>query len=150
MTTARLADLPDFNASDLEDDIRGWKLLDRDGELIGIIEDLIVDTDACAVREAVVYIDESRKDVRVPIGALTINEAEQRAHTEASRQDVLAMPEIKEWHSRERQLLRATFFPQLADAPLLGELEADDPYFKSKEPRVSRLEHSLWTYRGRT
>ena len=148
MTTSRLADLPNFKLGEDEGDIRGWKLLDREGRLIGIIEDLIVDTDACSVREAIVYIDDAKKDVRVPIGALTLDEGEHRAHTQANYDEVLAMPEIKEWHSRERQMVRATFFPQLADAPLLGELELHDNYFKSHEPRVTRMEHTLWTYRS--
>jgi hypothetical protein len=148
MTTARLADLPRFKLGEDEGDIRGWKLLDREGRKIGIIEDLIVDTQACTVREAVVYIDEAKKDVRVPIGALTIDEPARSAHTQASYDEVLAMPEIKEWHSRERQMVRATFFPQLANAPLLGELELNDSYFKSDEPRVTRMEYTLWTYRS--
>lgn len=149
MTTARLADLPQFTLSADQGDIRGWKLIDRMGLRIGIIEDLIVDTDACAVREAIVHMDgQHNKDVRIPIGALALDERDQVARTEASYGDVLAMPEIREWHSRERQLLRATFFPQIADAPELGELEGDKTYFKSAEPRVTRMEHTLWSYRG--
>jgi hypothetical protein len=150
MTISRLADLPQFTLCDRDGDIRGWKLLDRDGHKIGIIEDLIVDTEACAVREVVLYINETHKDVRIPIGALALDDHHQPATTQASHDEVLAMPEIKEWHSRERKLLRATFFPQLAVAPLLGELELDDEFFRSKEPRVNRMEHTLWSYRDRT
>lgn len=149
MTISRLADLPDFDNADLHGDIRGWKLLDRSGHKIGIIEDLIVDTEACAIREIVVYVDETRKDVRIPIGAVALDEHHQTATTQAAHDEVLAMPEIKEWHSRERMLLRATFFPQLADAPLLGELEKDDEYFRSKEPRVNQMESTLWSFKNR-
>jgi hypothetical protein len=147
MTIARLADLPEFQLCDADGDIRGWKLIDRDGHRVGIIEDLIVDTEACNVREAVVYLNEQGRDVRVPIGALKLDDIDQTATTEATRAEVLAMPPITEWHSRERTLLRATFFPQLADAPLLGELDRDHDFFKSKEPRIERMEHTLWSYR---
>jgi hypothetical protein len=149
MTISRLADLPDILPADLHGDIRGWKLIDRNGHKFGIIDDLIIDTDTCTIREIVVYIDENRKDVRIPIGAVALDEHHQTATTQASHDEVLAMPEIKEWHSRERQLLRATFFPQLADAPILGELEKDDEYFKSKEPRVGQMESTLWSFRNR-
>jgi uncharacterized protein (TIGR02271 family) len=50
---ARLSELGDYRVSDEDPDPRGWSVIGRDGDSIGRVEDLIVDTAAMKVR----YLD---------------------------------------------------------------------------------------------
>lgn len=50
---ARLNELGDYRVSEEDPDPRGWTVVDRSGQAIGRVDDLIVDTDAMKVR----YLD---------------------------------------------------------------------------------------------
>lgn len=144
MRNARLTELPDYHVAPGDTDIRGWRLHDRTGQPAGVIEDLIVDTEARRVSE--VLVDLNGHDRLIPIGAVALDEARQTATVQMTLDELTRMPEAPHWHSHEREVIRATFFPELADAPIIGELRREDleaRAYRSHEPRIRRVEERL-------
>lgn len=151
MTIARLTELPDYEVAKGGHDIRGWHVFDKTGAKAGVIEDLIVDTDARRVREVLVDLD--GRDMAIPIGAITLDERGHTASINASLEEIRRMPEAPHWHSQEREVIRATFFPDLKDAPRLGELRKEDVEaldrraYRSEDPRIVSFEEHLFIQR---
>lgn len=145
MRNARLTELPEYQVARGDTDIRGWRLHDRTGHPAGVIEDLIVDTDSCRVTEVLVDLD--GHDRLIPVGAITLDERHQSATVNVTLDELTRMPEAPHWHSHEREVIRATFFP---DAPIIGELrleDVDERAYRSREPRILRMEEHLGTRR---
>ena len=124
MAITRLTELRDYEVARGEPDIRGWAVFDRDGHHIGLVEDLTVDTEAERVHEAM--IDLNGHDYMIPIAQVDLDLQRQTVRVPATLEELRRLPEAKGWHSRERQVIRATFYPDLADAPPLGELSKED------------------------
>jgi uncharacterized protein (TIGR02271 family) len=76
---ASLDDLPDFKVADNDPDIRGWDVELADGQKIGEVHDLIIDTTAMKARYLDVDIDndvldtEEDRHILVPVGCATLN-----------------------------------------------------------------------------
>lgn len=75
----RLAELDDYKVASDDPDVRGWTVLDRDKEVLGTINELIVDPN----QEKVRYLDvapsrdlktEGEARLLIPIGVARINE----------------------------------------------------------------------------
>lgn len=66
-----------YKVADDSTDIRGWKLLDRDGHGVGAIIDLMFDDDSCQVLYAVTEVTGRR--VLVPVGMLALDEEKRQA-----------------------------------------------------------------------
>jgi hypothetical protein len=69
----------DYEISEGDPDVRGWSLLDREVEKVGVIKDLVVDMRAMKVRYldviAVKEIGGGERHLLIPIGAARIDEA---------------------------------------------------------------------------
>ena len=141
MSLEKLSELRGVWVAHGDSDIRGWPLYAENGRKVGIIEDLTVDTDACKVREAIANIH--AVDRVVPIGLITLDERAQHARVALSESAVDQLPTIPYWHSRERQVVRETYFPNLVGTPLMGELEVEDLLYRTEEPRISRMEEGI-------
>jgi uncharacterized protein (TIGR02271 family) len=71
----------DYKVSDEDPDVRGWDLIGSDGEKLGEVEELIVDTSAMKVRyldveiddDLVVSNDNDDRHVLIPIGAVNLD-----------------------------------------------------------------------------
>jgi hypothetical protein len=66
-----LGDLPALRLPDGERDVRGWELRDTDGELLGVVTDLLADPDRLVSEFLVVSDDVSAESV-VPVARLEI------------------------------------------------------------------------------
>lgn len=77
-TLFKMSELKDFEISPNDPDVRGWTLIGLDGERIGEVDELIVDTEAEKVRYLAVEVDRDvarGKDhhILVPIGAARLH-----------------------------------------------------------------------------
>jgi len=54
-----LSRMSDFKVADNDQDVRGWKVVARDGDTIGKVDDLLIDTTANRVRYLGVDLDRS-------------------------------------------------------------------------------------------
>ncbi len=94
----RLSSLPEHEVAEEEQDIRGWPLVTRQGEVVGEVEDLVVDPAALRARYALVRLADApagREPDRVllPVGYLELDAADGRVRTPAlSAADVRALP----------------------------------------------------------
>lgn len=80
---AALDDLPDFKVADDDPDVRGWDVLASDGQKVGEVHELLVDTSAMRVKYLDVAVDDglsTGKDahVLVPIGTARLDDDEDR------------------------------------------------------------------------
>ena len=70
----------DFEIADHQPDIKGWEILDSEGDYIGDVKDLIFDKESFKVRYIVTDLDgyelEEEKQVLIPIGLVTLHEKE--------------------------------------------------------------------------
>jgi hypothetical protein len=144
MTIERLENLPDYAVRVADCDIRGWRLHDREGRPLGRIEDLIVDTEACRVTEAIAHV--RHHDVLVPIGALALDEAAQIVNWPFGADELSRLPEYQySRHPREQARLSATFLPGSGlEAPLSSGVR---DMYRSGEPRIERLEQIIRGFR---
>jgi photosynthetic reaction center H subunit len=76
----RLGEMSDYEVADEDPDIRGWDVLGENGEKIGTVEELIVDTSAMKVRYLDIDLDDSiiegneERHVLIPIGAAKLDD----------------------------------------------------------------------------
>ncbi len=76
----RLGDMSDYEVADEDPDIRGWDVLGENGEKIGTVEELIVDTSTMKVRYLDIDLDDSviegneERHVLIPIGAAKLDD----------------------------------------------------------------------------
>lgn len=81
---AALSHLGDFEVADGVPDPRGWDVVAADGEKVGKVHDLVVDTAAMRTRYLDVTLDkdiaeEGDRDILIPIGAARLDENDDRA-----------------------------------------------------------------------
>jgi photosynthetic reaction center H subunit len=94
----RMSELKDFEISPNNPDVRGWTLIGLDGERIGEVDDLIVDTEAQKVRYLAVEVDKDvarGKDhhILIPIGAARLHKNDDNVLVEGlSRHTVATYP----------------------------------------------------------
>lgn len=83
---AHLSDLDDFEVADHDPDVRGWDVISADGQKIGEVEDLIVDTGAMKVRYLDVEIekdfraDNDNRRILIPVGQARLHDDEDHVH----------------------------------------------------------------------
>lgn len=76
----RLKDLDDYKVASDDPDVRGWNVLSGDNEVIGTVDELIVDTKRMKVRYLVVNandrlgFDQDEPSLLIPIGAARLHE----------------------------------------------------------------------------
>jgi sporulation protein YlmC with PRC-barrel domain len=94
----KMSELKGFEISPNNPDVRGWTLIGLDGERIGEVDDLIVDTEAQKVRYLAVEVDKDvarGKDhhILVPIGAARLHKNDDNVLVEGlSRHTVATYP----------------------------------------------------------
>ncbi len=93
-----LKDASDLDVADGDPDIRGWDLRTLDGEKIGKVEDLVVDTSLMRVRyiEGEVKLDDvaqqTKRRILIPIESARLDEEEDDVIIELSAADTRALP----------------------------------------------------------
>src|SRR4051812_34686463 len=95
---APLSALKDFQVADGYTDIRGWRVESMDGREVGRVHDLLVDLDGMRTR----YIDvrlhsalaatEGDRDALVPIGAASLNDADNKVVVSLAADRVSLLP----------------------------------------------------------
>lgn len=98
---ASLGDLKDFRVAEGDPDPRGWELIAADGEVIGKVHELVIDTAAMKVRyldcdldEKALGLEEENRHILVPIGYARLDEDEERVIVDAiSSTEVASLPE---------------------------------------------------------
>lgn len=76
----RLSDMDDFKVADGEPDIRGWDVKTTDGQKLGDVDDLLVDTGTMKVRYIEVELDkefatdEDHRHALAPIGSARLDD----------------------------------------------------------------------------
>ncbi|MES2733777.1 MAG: PRC-barrel domain-containing protein [Bacteroidota bacterium] len=94
----KLSELNDFEVSPNNPDVRGWTLIGLDGERIGEVDELIVDTEAEKVRYLAVEVDKdvaqgSNHHILVPIGNARLHKNDNNVLVEGlSRSNVNKYP----------------------------------------------------------
>lgn len=79
---APLGELDDYKVADGDPDIRGWDVTTQDGQKVGEVDELLVDTEAMKVRYIAVDLDDDLagedRSVLVPIGAAQLDDEADR------------------------------------------------------------------------
>lgn len=100
----RLGDFGDYEVADGEPDPRGWRVLSAEGQRIGDVDDLIVDTSAMKVRFLDCDLDESGlslsgadrdRHVLIPVGHASLNQADREVRLGVNKDEVLNLPEYR-------------------------------------------------------
>jgi len=88
-----LNQLPGYKVADGEPDIRGWDVVASDGQRLGKVEELLVDTQANKVRYVDVDVDGDNRHITVPIGYARLEESRHQVLVDGLGTDQLrAMP----------------------------------------------------------
>ena len=94
-----LDELSDFQVADDDPDVRGWDVLSADGQRIGEVDNLLVDTAAMKVRYLDVEVDgellsgDRDRHVLVPIGYARLDRDDNRIQVDSlNSTDVGALP----------------------------------------------------------
>lgn len=133
MAIGRLADLHEYRLPKDVLDVRGWRVYDVTGEHTGIVEDLIVDTEAGHVLKAILHYQ--GHDHELPFEALTIDRRDSQVHIPYTASTLNSLPVVPGWHPVDRHSIRTTFFPDLAGVDDWGgEVEIEDLQPKAKRP----------------
>ncbi len=95
---ARLSDMDDFKVADGEPDIRGWDVKTADGQKLGDVDDLLVDTATLQVRYIVVELesefaaDKDHRHALAPIGSARLDDDEDDVLLPLRTADIAALP----------------------------------------------------------
>lgn len=93
-----LGDMSDLQVADGDPDIRGWDVRTADGEKIGKVKDLVVDTGLMKVRYFEAQIDKEAisasddRDVLIPIGSARLDDDEDDVYLSSSIVDPRTLP----------------------------------------------------------
>jgi uncharacterized protein (TIGR02271 family) len=93
-----LSRMDDFKVADDDKDVRGWSVIARDGERIGKVDDLLVDTNARRVRYLGVDLDRGLLSgghsghVLVPVESVRLDRNEKVLLDSVGRGEVLSLP----------------------------------------------------------
>jgi len=91
--------LDDFKVADGYQDVRGWSVVGHDGEKIGKVDDLLVDTSARQVRYLGVYLDRGllsgrshSGNVLIPIENVQLDRKDKVQLTSIGRNEIFSLP----------------------------------------------------------
>lgn len=93
-----LGDMSDLQVADGDPDIRGWDVRTADGEKIGTVKDLVVDTGLMKVRYFEAQIDKDAisasddRHVLIPIGTARLDDEEDDVYLSSSMVDPRTLP----------------------------------------------------------
>ena len=140
-----LDDVSDLQVADGDPDIRGWDVRTADGEKIGKVKDLIVDTGLMKVRYIEARIDKEvlnasdDRHVLIPIGSARLDDDEDDVYLSSSIVDPRTLPPYdRNALSREYEVSLRERFPRGTDAgtigatgsaPLADRRSADDDFY---------------------
>lgn len=128
----------DYEIAEGEPDVRGWEVTSTDGEKLGEVRNLLVDTDAMKVR----YLDVETSGtgrtgsthVLLPIGYATLRRAEKDVMVERLNRSTIDTlpawdggPVTREYESRIREATDPDFQPD--DASMYGEEREETGYY---------------------
>lgn len=92
-TLRPLSALTDFQVSDPARDIRGWSLVDRRGEHVAEIAELLADEEARQVRYVILSLDEAGREAALPVGFVEIDGPARTGVTPSlTRDDIRLLP----------------------------------------------------------
>jgi photosynthetic reaction center H subunit len=117
----RLGEMSDYEVADEDPDIRGWDVLGENGEKIGTVEELIVDTTSMKVRYLDIDLDDSiiegneERHVLIPIGAAKLDDDDDNVFVQGlDRKVVNRFPAYKDRQPLTREYeneVRSTLSP---------------------------------------
>ena len=158
-----LDEVDDYQIADGDPDVRGWDVVSADGERIGEVEDLHVDTDAMKVRYLEVAAEgssrtESGHRVLLPIGYATLHRDDGVVVMERlDRKSIEAIPTweggpvTREYETRIRQALDSDYQPD--SSTYGGEREEgryyDHPHYRDEAFRGVLSEEQLEVSKSR-
>src|SRR5688500_18214361 len=139
-----LNQLPGYKVADGEPDIRGWDVGASDGQRLGKVEELLVDTQANKVRYVDVDVDGDNRHITVPIGYARLEESRHQVLVDGLGTDQLrAMPTYERGgitRDYEEQVGRACNVTSTAATPDFYESQA---FRGDKEMRLTLNEEQL-------
>ncbi len=113
-----LDDMSDLQVADGDPDIRGWDVRTADGEKIGTVKDLVVDTGLMKVRYFEAQIDKDAlnasddRHVLIPIGSARLDDEEDDVYLSSSIVDPRTLPAYdRKTLSREYEVSLRERFP---------------------------------------
>lgn len=113
-----LDDMDDFQVADGDPDIRGWDVRTADGEKIGKVKDLVVDTGLMKVRYVEASIDKDvlnaseDRHVLIPIGSARLDDDEDDVYLSSAIIDPRSLPAYdRKTFSREYEMALRERFP---------------------------------------
>lgn len=117
MGLAGLLDLEGYRVADSSVDARGWPLYDYQGELVGQVEDLIVDTDALEARYLQLALQDLPRSVVLSVPELQIEARERRVICpKATKRQIEQLPYLggPDRSEGEQRRLSAAFAPSIS------------------------------------
>lgn len=97
----RLGELTDFQVSDPRKDIRGWVVVDRRGEHVAEVLELLADVAARQVRYVVLSLEEEEREAALPVGYVEIGEMGEVVTPALTRDDIKLLPPYQHPLTRE-------------------------------------------------
>ena len=147
-----LADMRELRVADGDPDIRGWDVRTAEGEKVGTVKDLIVDTKLMRVRYIEARIDREvlnagdDRYVLIPIGSARFDDGNAHVYLDAAVVDPRALPPYDRAPlTREYELFLRERFPG-AQGDFDGDVRHDDgPFFGDRRHgRETSRYISLW------
>ncbi|HEY9856633.1 MAG TPA: PRC-barrel domain-containing protein [Stenomitos sp.] len=122
MALAGLLDLEGFRVAEGSIDARGWPLYDARGDLVGQVEDLIVDTEVMEARYMQVALHDLARSVVLSVPELQIDARHRRVICpRASKDQIELLPYIggSDLDEPQERRLIAAFAPSIEEAERL-------------------------------
>jgi uncharacterized protein (TIGR02271 family) len=139
-----LNQLPGYKVADGEPDIRGWDVVASDGQRLGKVEELLVDTQANKVRYVDVDVDGDNRHITVPIGYARLEESRHQVLVDGlGTEQLRAMPTYTQGgmtRDYEEQVGRACNVAPAAETPDYYDNQA---FRNDKEMRLTLNEEQL-------
>ncbi len=123
MALAGLLDLEGYHVAQGSVDARGWPLYDARGDLVGTIEDLIVDTEAMVARYMQVALHDLARSVVLSVPELQIDARHEVVICpRASKDQIEMLPYIggSDLNEGQERRLVAAFAPTLEEEAILA------------------------------
>lgn len=142
-----LEDMSDLQVADGDPDIRGWDVRTADGEKIGTVKDLVVDTGLMKVRYFEAQIDKDAlnagddRHVLIPIGSARLDDEEDDVYLSSSIVDPRTLPAYdRKSLTREYEVSLRERFPGntgtnpalMSQQPLADRSSNDDDFFRGE------------------
>ena len=81
-----LSRIPELHVADGDADVRGWEVVGADGQVMGAVDDLLLDPELMRVRYLAVMVDDALlpgdRHILVPIGQVRLDEEEDRVYVD--------------------------------------------------------------------